>query len=156
MKKIVKSFLMIAMTMAVIVGCGKKEQPEASGSEPLEVSVTVTEIADNKAVVTASIVSGEAASGKIVTNYPMTSVDFDYEMEISLINVIEKEGQAMTFPYTVTLENVRDDFDYISAVLVYDETGRAAAAASCIWTGDGIPDGWSQDNSAGQLEPNEW
>ena len=53
---------MIAMTMAVIVGCGKKEQPEASGSEPLEVSVTVTEIADNKAVVTASIVSGEAAS----------------------------------------------------------------------------------------------
>ena len=28
MKKIVKSFLMIAMTMAVIVGCGKKEQPE--------------------------------------------------------------------------------------------------------------------------------
>ena len=64
MKKIVKSFLMIAMTMAVIVGCGKKEQPEASGPEPLEVSVTVTEIADNKAVVTASIVSGEAASGK--------------------------------------------------------------------------------------------
>ena len=77
-----------------------------------------------------------------------------YTNEIQLIRYVEENGKDIELPFTETVQDIVYNRDYLSAVVVYDETGRACASAYDTFTGDGEIDGFSGDNSAGNLEEN--
>ena len=149
--------LMLAAAAALILGgCGKSDEGKKKDDGPIDVELKVDGIADNQATISAAITSGKATSGKIVKGVLFSQIDFDYEQEIPLISYVESAGEAITFPYTGTIEKTIAGQDYLTAVIVYDKTGRAAISKYEIWTAEGMVDGWSQSNDAGSLNPNQW
>lgn len=156
MKKRIISLVLLAVAALVAVSCGKSKEDEPKKEEAVSVSISVSDIANNAATVAADVKTGKATSGKIVACVPVEQVDVDYEKVILLINYIESNGEAIQFPFTTSLSKLKAGVDYFSAVLVYDADGRAADAAYEIWTAEGLADGWSQENSAGELTPNQW
>ncbi len=154
-----RKFFSILAVMAILSSCGEKGNTDPDNQDTQltpKVSVSVTEIKDNTATINAVVTEGKSTSGKIVKIFLTSSIDFDYEDEIELITFIEQNGQAITLPYSEVISNVKDDTDYITAVIVYDDAGRPANASMQIWTGEGVPEGWSDVNNGGSLRPNEW
>lgn len=125
-----------------------------SGENPTP-KIEVSNIADNKATVTATLVSGEFHGAKIVAGVRISKLDFDYTREIPLIDYVEKNGSTVdAMPYTTELSDLIFEQDYLCAVIVYDATGRACASSYTTFTAEGLPDGISDENSAGNLEDN--
>lgn len=151
MKRIYSILLTALAVTALLAGCKKHEK-----ETPITVAVEVSGIADNMATIDATA-TGKVNGGKIVAAMPLSKLDIDYEQEILLINFIETNGEVIeSFPFNVTKEKLMADNDYITAVIVYDKSGIAKASAYKIWTAEGLPDGWSQQNDAGKLNPNQW
>ncbi|WP_417015526.1 hypothetical protein [Alistipes sp.] len=124
------------------------------GGDPT-VKIEVSNIADNKATVTATLVSGDFHGAKIITGIRVSSLDFDYTREIQLIKYVEENGSKVDgLPYTTELSDLIFEQDYLCAVIVYDATGRACSSSYTTFTADGVPDGISDENSAGNLEDN--
>lgn len=153
MKRLTYILLTALAVTALLAGCKK---PEKAKETPISVTLEVSGIADNKATIDVAA-AGKANGGKIVAAFPLSKLDIDYEQEILLINFVETNGEAIaSFPYNATKEKLQADVDYITAVIVYDQKKIAKASAYKIWTAEGLPDGWSQSNDAGKLDPNLW
>ncbi len=148
-----KSLLMSAVVfMAFIAGCKK---PQAEEAVPA-VSLEVTGIENNCATIRAMLVEGNFYGAKLIESMVIGDVDIDYTKDIQLVNFVEEYGTAVTFPYEKTIEKVRIGQDRFTAVIVYDKSGRASAAAYEVWTPEGNPDGWSSENNPGELGEINW
>lgn len=149
-----KTLLLIAALSAFLFcSCGKQktEEPEVDPT----VSVAVSGIGNNVATVSAELLTGKFYSAKIVPAVLVSSLSFDYTKEIALISYVEKNGADVeNLPCSIAVEKLRADKDYLSAVIVYDKTGRACASAYATWTAEGNPDGISDENNAGNLGEN--
>ena len=152
-----KRIVFFGMLFLMLLSCGKEKEPSQPETEvdPV-VKIQVTGIDNNQATVTATLEEGEFYGGKILTNMKMSDVTFNYTRELALISYVEQAGQTIeSLPYTITLENLRADIDYLSAVIIYGKDGIAISSDYETWTSIGVPEGWSNDNNAGNLEDNE-
>lgn len=150
-----KSLLLLAAFAAVMLaGCKKPEEPKKE--EPVTIDLALTENADNAATVSAILQSGEAPSGKIITVKLSAIEGVNYQDEISLISYVKENGKDITFPYTETITKTIGGDQYLTAVIAIDKTGRAVKSAYVVWTAEGQPDGWSQNDNAGSLNYNQW
>lgn len=155
-----KKFLILSgiMALCLLPGCDKNTPAgeDDSGSSTMP-AVSITAIAndDNTATVSAELTAGEFYGAKIVSAVEISQIgDLNYTNEIQLIRYVEENGKDIELPFTETVQDIVYNRDYLSAVVVYDETGRACASAYDTFTGDGEIDGFSGDNSAGNLEEN--
>lgn len=153
MKKIL--FLCLAATALLWApSCSDGEEPKPKVRT--SVGMTVTGIEANGAVVTATLESGKAVSAKVIEFYPVSDLTFDYTTEVKLVKFVEDHGVEVSLPYTKSLERLRSGREFISAVIAYNAEGRACCSAYQVWTSVGGGFIWSDDNSAGDLEDNEW
>ena len=150
MKKIL---LLTAATVAVFfTGCSKPEVKE----DPIQVSLEVTDIADNCATVSAKLTSGDFYGAKIIEDMNIDDVTIDYTNDLQLVKFVEQNGKDVTLPYEVKLTGVRIGNDRFSAVIAYDKNGVAKSVAVQVWTPEGRPDGWSTENNPGDLGEIIW
>lgn len=151
-----KSLLIIAVACtALLFGC-KKAETGGEEQQPIKVSLEVTPADDNSAAIKAVLTSGQATGGKIIEDMLVDDVTIDYSKDIQLVKFVEENGKAISFPYENKLTGIKIGKDRFTAVIVYDNTGRAAVTAYKIWTPLGQADGWSSENNPGELEEIEW
>ena len=136
------------------LSCGDSSSDPYDDSDMPIVKIEATEIADNKATISAMVESGSFYGAKIVTGVRVSTLTLDYTREIPLIEYVEANGMAVELPYTTQLTDLIFEQDYFCAVIVYDRTGRACHSAYLTFTAEGDPEGISNDNSAGNLEDN--
>lgn len=150
-----KLFFCLAVTTLLLVSsCSEEEKPNPKLRT--SVGMTVSDIEANGAVVTATLESGEAVSAKVIEFYPVRDLTFDYTTEVKLVKFVEDHGVEVSLPYTKSLVRLRSGREFISAVIAYNAEGRACCSAYQVWTSVGGGFIWSDDNSAGDLEDNEW
>lgn len=150
-----KSLLILAVACtALLSGCKKEET--GGEQETIKVSLEVTPADDNSATITASLTSGKATGAKIIEEMLTDDVTIDYTKDIQLVNFVEANGKKIDLPYEHKLTDVRIGKDRFTAIIVYDNTGRAAVTAYKIWTPIGQADGWSTENNPGELEEIKW
>ena len=147
-------FMLAALAAVMLTGCKKPEEPKKE--DPVTIDLAITDNADNAATVTATLLTGEAPSGKAVTVKLSAIEGVNYDDEITLINYVKENGKDITFPYTETLTKTIGGDQYLTAVIAFDKTGRAVKSAYQVWTAEGQPDGWSQNDNAGSLNYNQW
>lgn len=152
-----KKFTLIfaAVSALLVISCKEKgTTPDEPETDPV-VSIAVTGIDKNQATVTASLTQGKFYGGKIVEKIPVSEVTFDYTRELALISFVEQNGTQITsLPLSVNLEGLKADMDFLSAVIIYDKEGIPISSAYETWTAVGIPEGWSEENNAGDLDDN--
>lgn len=152
-----KRFLFLSLIVATAVlpvGCDDKD--DAQSNVRTTVGIAITDNAANQATVSAEILTGEFVRAKIIENYPVADLTFDYNIEVKLVKFVEENGTEVTLPYANTVTKLKSGRDYISAVIAYNRQGRACCSAFETWTAAGEDGLWSNDNSAGDLEENEW
>lgn len=153
-----KRFLLFTASLFLMaVSCNKPEGGDDNGSSGVmpEVTISVTDNADNQATVTAQLTAGEFHGAKIVTGVRISDVSIDYTKEIALIQYVEANGKDISeMPYTEQLTDLIYHQEYMCAVIVYDETGRACDSAFDTFLAEGNPDGIAEDSSAGSLDDN--
>lgn len=153
MKKII--FLSAAILTALFtLSCGDSSTEPDDGGDMPTVRIEASDIADNKATITAAIESGSFYGARIVTGVRVSTLSLDYTREIPLIKYVEANGVQVELPHTTQLSDLIYEQDYFCAVIVYDRTGRACASDYLTFTAEGDPEGISDDNSAGNLEDN--
>ena len=144
-----------AMTF-MVVGCNKPENGQQNQKETIEVSLEVTGIADNCATINAELTAGTFHGARIVEMVDLQDVTIDLESEIQLTNYVIENGVDIELPYSNTLTDIRLGQKKLTAIIVYDSTGRAVDVQYVTWDPVGLPDGWSTDNNPGELEEIEW
>ena len=151
-----KKALLILATIAIgVVSCKKGSDDGGGGGVQPVVKIEVSNIADNKATVSAALEAGAFRGAKIVTRVRVQTMDIDYTKDIPLVKYVEENGETISsLPYTTEIINLSYEQDYLCAIIVYDATGRACDADYVTFTAVGNPDGISDDNSAGTLEDN--
>lgn len=150
-----RTLLLLAAFAAVMLsGCKKPDNKE--DNKPVTIEVTVSDNADNAATVGATLPTGKAPAGKVVTVKLSAMEGIDYQDELALINYVKENGKDITFPYSETLSKTDAGQEYITAVIALDKTGRAVKSVYTIWTAEGTPDGWSQNDGAGSVTYNQW
>ena len=153
MKRIL--FLVAAAMTALLSSCNKPAQQQTQ-TETIEVSLEVTDIADNQATVKAELTAGSFYGAKIVKMVDRQDITIDLESEIQLTNYVLANGEDIDLPYSETISDVRLGQDKFTAVIVMDNTGRAVDVKYVIWPPAGLPDGWSTENGAGELGEIIW
>ncbi|MCM1501930.1 MAG: hypothetical protein NC115_04590 [Bacteroidales bacterium] len=148
-----KTLLMIAAFSALMLaGCKKPAETE----EPIKVSLEVTEIQDNCATVKVQLTSGKFYGAKLVEMVNVDDVTVDYTSDIQLVNYVQANGTDIELPYENTLTGVKIGQDKLTAIIVFDNTGRASVAEKVVWTPAGLPAGWSTENNPGELTEIIW
>lgn len=152
-----KKYLLITLA-ALMAFCSCDKQPKEDPEETKDpvVKIEITNIADNKATVNATMEQGKFYGGKILAAKKVSNIDIDYTKEIALINYVKENGTDITeMPASVTVEKLTVDKDYFSAVVVYDKDGRVCSSAYETWTAQGSPDGIAEGSTPGSLGDNE-
>lgn len=150
-----KTLLLLAFTgLAVCTSCGGDEKTQKE--ETFAVSLEITGIQDNCATIKAALSDGSFYGAKMIEMMNADDVAIDYTKDIPLTTFIRENGVDVTLPFEKTLTDIRIGADKFTAIMVFDETGRAAATAYQIWTPEGSPAGWSTDNNPGTLEEINW
>ncbi len=133
-------------------GGGSEPKPQAK----VELTLSVTDIADNCATIDVSVKSGKCSKAILIEAMKNDEVTVDPTNEIKLIEFIRANGVEITLPYNNTVDEKKLGVNYFTAVAAVNSEGRVVTAASTVWTGDGEAEGVSGDNSAGDLEENVW
>lgn len=144
---------MAALTAAVLcTGCTKKEPVE----EPIAATLEVTGIADNQATLKAALTSGRFYGAKLVEAAVAEDLGFDPTDEIRLIRFVEQHGVEVQLPFEKRLTGVKIGKDRLTALIVYEASGRVCLTKTVIWTPAGRAEGWSDSNNPGALEEIRW
>ena len=76
---------------------------------------------------------------------------------MKLVKFVEENGIPVTLPYDYKIEKgLKPGVNYISAIIAYNEQGRAVCSAFQTWKADGTEGTWSNGGSAGSLEETDW
>lgn len=152
-----KRFLFLSwIVAAAVLSAGCDDKNDTRSTVRTTVGIAISDNAENQATVSAEILTGEFVRAKIIENYPVADLTFDYNTEVKLVKFVEENGTEVTLPYTNTIVKLKSGRDYISAVIAYNRQGRACCSAFETWTAAGEDGLVSNDNSAGDLEENEW
>lgn len=146
----------LAIAALALLCAGACNKQQTAKEDPIEVSLEVVDIADNCATVKAELTSGKFYGAKLVEAVNLDEVTVDVTSDIQLVNYVEKNGVEVTLPYENTLTGLKIGKEKFTAIIVYDNTGRACKTASKVWTPEGLPDGWSTENNPGELEEIHW
>lgn len=157
MKNYLYIIVVVAMTIMTI-GCEKNPQggqnTDGPSSSAVTATLTVTDIADNCATI--DVTSNSATRAMIVKAVRNEDVTIDLTKDIQLISWIEANGTEVTLPYKETLTGVSVGKDMLTAVAVYNASGRAEVCKYVVWTPAGAVDGWSSENNPGTLDEETW
>ena len=133
MKNLYINMAFIFVLLLITASCSDKD--DSAPRVIPTMNLTVSEIADNTALITSEQQTGTTFGVKFV----------------------EENGEPVSLPYTRKItEGLRPGVNYISAIIAYNAEGRAVCSAFQTWKASGTEGAWSDGGSAGDLEENEW
>lgn len=155
MKNLHIRMALILMLMLTIASCSDKDDPTPRVIPTM--SLNVSEIVDNTAVITSEQLTGTTFGAKVIEYYPVADIGFDYNIEVKLVKFVEENGVPASLPYTHKIEEgLKPGVNYISAIIAYNAEGRAVCSAFQTWKAAGTEGAWSDGGSAGDLDDNKW
>lgn len=155
MKKLQINAAFIFVLVLIFASCSDKD--DSAPRVIPTMTLTVSEIADNTALITSEQKTGTTVGAKVIEFFPVADVGFDYTVEVKLVKFVEEKGVPVSLPYTQKIvKGLRPGVNYISAIIAYNAEGRAVCSAFQTWKASGTEGMWSDDNSAGDLGENEW
>ena len=155
MKNLYINMAFIFVLLLITASCSDKD--DSAPRVIPTMNLTVSEIADNTALITSEQQTGTTFGAKVIEFYPVADIGFDYNVEVKLVKFVEENGVPVSLPYTHKIvEGLKPGVNYISAIIAYNAEGRAVCSAFQTWKASGTEGMWSDDNSAGELEENEW
>ena len=144
MKNLHISMAFIFVLLLITASCSDKD--DSAPRVIPTMNLTVSEIADNTALITSEQQTGTTFGAKVIEFYP-----------VKLVKFVEENGEPVSLPYTRKItEGLRPGVNYISAIIAYNAEGRAVCSAFQTWKASGTEGAWSDGGSAGDLEENEW
>lgn len=155
MKNLHINLAFIFVLLLITASCSDKD--DSAPRVIPTMNLIVSEIADNTALITSEQQTGTTFGAKVIEFYPVADIGFDYNVEVKLVKFVEENGVPVSLPYTHKIvEGLKPGVNYISAIIAYNAEGRAVCSAFQTWKASGTEGMWSDDNSAGELEENEW
>ena len=155
MKNLHISMAFIFVLLLITASCSDKD--DSAPRVIPTMNLTVSEIADNTALITSEQQTGTTFGAKVIDFYPVADIGFDYNIEVKRVKFVEENGEPVSLPYTRKItEGLRPGVNYISAIIAYNAEGRAVCSAFQTWKASGTEGAWSDGGSAGDLEENEW
>ncbi len=155
MKNLHINLAFIFVLLLITASCSDKD--DSAPRVIPTMNLIVSEIADNTALITSEQQTGTTFGAKVIEFYPVADIGFDYNIEVKLVKFVEENGVPVSLPYTHKIvEGLKPGVNYISAIIAYNAEGRAVCSAFQTWKASGTEGMWSDDNSAGELEENEW
>ena len=155
MKNLHINLAFIFVLLLITASCSDKD--DSAPRVIPTMNLIVSEIADNMALITSEQQTGTTFGAKVIDFYPVADIGFDYNIEVKLVKFVEENGVPVSLPYTHKIvEGLKPGVNYISAIIAYNAEGRAVCSAFQTWKASGTEGMWSDDNSAGELEENEW
>lgn len=155
MKNLHINMAFIFVLLLITASCSDKD--DSAPRVIPTMNLIVSEIADNTALITSEQQTGTTFGAKVIEFYPVADIGFDYNVEVKLVKFVEENGVPVSLPYTHKIvEGLKPGVNYISAIIAYNAEGRAVCSAFQTWKASGTEGMWSDDNSAGELEENEW
>ena len=155
MKNLHINMAFIFVLLLITASCSDKD--DSAPRVIPTMNLTVSEIADNTALITSEQQTGTTFGAKVIEFYPVADIGFDYNVEVKLVKFVEENGVPVSLPYTHKIvKGLKPGVNYISAIIAYNAEGRAVCSAFQTWKASGTEGMWSDDNSAGELEENEW
>ena len=149
MKNLHISMAFIFVLLLITASCSDKD--DSAPRVIPTMNLTVSEIADNTALITSEQQTGTTFGAKVIDFYPVADI------EVKLVKFVEENGEPVSLPYTRKVtEGLRPGVNYISAIIAYNAEGRAVCSAFQTWKAAGTEGAWSDGGSAGDLEENEW
>lgn len=156
MRKFIFEKLLYVLIVFFAVSCSKSEDKDIEDVIPT-MSIVVSDIDDNTVTINSTMLTGEAVSGKAVDFYLLSEIGIDYNTEVKLVKFVEDNGVEVSLPYTKKVEQrLQPGMTYISAIIAYNNKGRAVCSSYEIWQATGTEGLWSDENNAGELEENNW
>ena len=147
MKNLHINMAFIFVLLLITASCSDKD--DSAPRVIPTMNLTVSEIADNTALITSEQQTGTTFGAKVIEFYPVA--------EVKLVKFVEENGEPVSLPYTRKItEGLRPGVNYISAIIAYNAEGRAVCSAFQTWKASGTEGAWSDGGSAGDLEENEW
>lgn len=141
--------------MGVLASCSNDDEKTPRVIPTM--TLNVSEVADNMARITSEQKTGTTYGAKVLNYYPVADIPFDYNIEVKLVKFVEEKGVPATLPYDYKIEKgLKPGVNYISAIIAYNEQGRAVCSAFQTWKADGTEGTWSDGGSAGNLEESDW
>lgn len=155
MKNLHINLAFIFVLLLITASCSDKD--DSAPRVIPTMNLIVSEIADNTALITSEQQTGTTFGAKVIEFYPVADIGFDYNIEVKLVKFVEENGVPVSLPYIHKIvEGLKPGVNYISAIIAYNAEGRAVCSAFQTWKASGTEGMWSDDNSAGELEENEW
>lgn len=156
MRKFTFEKLLYILIVCMAVSCSKSVDKDIEDVIPT-MTIVISDIDDNTVTINSTMLTGEAVSGKVVDFYPLSEIGIDYNTEVKLVQFVEDNGIDISLPYSKKVEQrLQPGITYMSAIIAYNNKGRAICSAYEIWQATGTEGLWSDDNTAGELEENNW
>lgn len=155
MKNLYIRMAFVSVLLLAIAACSDKD--DSAPRVIPTMTLTVSEIVDNTALIASEQKTGTTFGAKVLEFYPVADIGFDYNIEVKLVKFVEENGVPVSLPYTRKIaEGLRPGVNYISAIIAYNDEGRAVCSAFQTWKASGTEGAWSDGGSAGDLDENEW
>ena len=130
MKNLYINMAFIFVLLLITASCSDKD--DSAPRVIPTMNLTVSEIADNTALITSEQQTGTTFGAKVIEFYPVADIGFDYNIEVKLVKFVEENGEPVSLPYTRKItEGLRPGVNYISAIIAYNAEGRAVSAFGC-------------------------
>ena len=124
MKNLYINMAFIFVLLLITASCSDKD--DSAPRVIPTMNLTVSEIADNTALITSEQQTGTTFGAKVIEFYPVADIGFDYNIEVKLVKFVEENGEPVSLPYTRKItEGLRPGVNYISAIIAYNAEGRA-------------------------------
>lgn len=119
MKNLHISMAFIFVLLLITASCSDKD--DSAPRVIPTMNLTVSEIADNTALITSEQQTGTTFGAKVIDFYPVADIGFDYNIEVKLVKFVEENGEPVSLPYTRKItEGLRPGVNYISAIIAYN------------------------------------
>ena len=98
MKNLHISMAFIFVLLLITASCSDKD--DSAPRVIPTMNLTVSEIADNTALITSDQQTGTTFGAKVIDFYPVADIGFDYNIEVKLVKFVEENGEPVSLPYT--------------------------------------------------------
>lgn len=98
MKNLHINMAFIFVLLLITASCSDKD--DSAPRVIPTMNLTVSEIADNTALITSEQQTGTTFGAKVIEFYPVADIGFDYNIEVKLVKFVEENGEPVSLPYT--------------------------------------------------------
>ena len=115
MKNLHISMAFIFVLLLITASCSDKD--DSAPRVIPTMNLTVSEIADNTALITSEQQTGTTFGAKVIDFYPVADIGFDYNIEVKLVKIRRRKRRTGISALYRKVTKDRPGVNYISAII---------------------------------------